>query len=63
LPQPEPFQKKDQCGILAQNFLLCGKLRLEILRDPYSDPEARLLSSAALVTAARMMQSAREAND
>jgi hypothetical protein len=31
--------------------------------NPYSEPEARSLSSAALVTAARMMQSAREEKD
>jgi hypothetical protein len=30
---PDHFKrKKDQCGILAQIFLLCGKLRLEVLR-------------------------------
>ena len=27
------FRKQDQSGILAQNFLLCGKLRLEFFRE------------------------------
>jgi hypothetical protein len=37
---PEPCRqnrkrilKADQCGILAQNFLLCGKVRREIFRE------------------------------
>jgi hypothetical protein len=28
------FRKQDQIAILAQNFLLCGKLRLEFFREP-----------------------------
>ncbi len=27
------FRKQDQIGILAQNILLCGKLRLELFRE------------------------------
>jgi hypothetical protein len=33
LLQQKEFRKQDQIGILAQNFLLCGKLRLEFFRE------------------------------
>ena len=33
LPRQKEFRKQDQNGILAQNILLCGKLRLEFFRE------------------------------
>jgi hypothetical protein len=32
-PKQKEFRKQDQIGILAQNILLCGKLRLELFRE------------------------------
>jgi hypothetical protein len=52
------ISKADQIGILAQNFLLCGKLRLEFFRERLSEPEGVALSSAAMVTAAETVQNA-----
>jgi len=33
LPKQRKIRKQDQIGILAQNILLCGKLRLEFFRE------------------------------
>jgi hypothetical protein len=33
LPKQKEIRKQDQIGILAQNILLCGKLRLEFFRE------------------------------
>jgi len=50
------FLKQDQCGIVAQIFLLCGKVRMEFFREGYSEPDGMALSSSAMVTAAGMVQ-------
>jgi hypothetical protein len=55
-PKQKEIRKQDQSGILAQIFLLCGKLRLEFSANDYSEPECGALSSAAMVTAAGAVQ-------
>jgi hypothetical protein len=55
-PKQKEIRKQDQSGILAQIFLLCGKLRLEFSANDYSEPECVALSSAAEVTAAGAVQ-------
>jgi hypothetical protein len=57
-PKQKEIRKQDQIGILAQNILLCGKLRLEFSANDYSEPECGALSSAAEVTAAGAVQDA-----
>ena len=42
LPRQKEFRKQDQNGILAQNILLCGKLRLEVLRESLLSPRSAL---------------------
>src|SRR5216684_1438192 len=56
LLKQKEIRKQDQNGILAQNILLCGKLRLEFSAKPYSEPERMVLSSGAMVTAAETVQ-------
>jgi hypothetical protein len=51
------FRKQDQTGILAQFLLLCGNLRLEFFpANFYSALQLTVLSSAAMVNAARLVQ-------
>jgi hypothetical protein len=50
------LRKQDQSGILAQKFLLCGKLRLEVFRESLFRTLTRALSSGAMVTAAKSVQ-------
>jgi hypothetical protein len=50
------IRKQDQIGILAQNILLCGKLRLEFFRERLFRARRKSLSSGAMVTAAEKVQ-------
>jgi hypothetical protein len=50
------FLKQDQSGIVAQIFLLCGKVRERFFANQYSEPAAGALSSSAMVTAAKTVQ-------
>jgi hypothetical protein len=58
LPKQKEIRKQDQIGILAQNILLCGKLRLEFFRERLFRTRAKSLSSGAMVTAADSVQDA-----
>jgi len=58
LPKQKEIRKQDQIGILAQNILLCGKLRLEFFRERLFRTRAKSLSSSAMVTAAVTVQRA-----
>jgi hypothetical protein len=58
LTKQKEIRKQDQNGILAQNILLCGKLRLEFFRESLFRTRAKSLSSGAMVTAAKTVQDA-----
>lgn len=58
LPKQKEIRKQDQIGILAQNILLCGKLRLEFFRESLFSTRGKSLSSGAMVTAAKTVQDA-----
>jgi len=50
------IKKKNQCGILAQKILFCGNLQAEFFVSFYSSLESIIVSSSALVNAARSVQ-------
>jgi hypothetical protein len=56
LPKTKRIVQQNQSRILAQIFLPCRKLQREFSPNDYSEPDGRVLSSGAMVTAAREVQ-------
>jgi len=56
LPKAKRILKQDQSGIVAQIFLLCGKVREQFIASEYSEPDLGVVSSSAMVTAAETVQ-------